>query len=621
MSAESMFLVLPDGDCARAAARAVCALPGVRVIAHASGRPWVVGRWQADALRVVEAGQTRVVVAGFCPATTGELKELAARLGKAPDLATRFRGLAGSAHMAVSVAGCTGVRGTASGLRAVFHTRFAGVTVASDRPDWLAELTGADIDEDILALRMLAFAAPYPLSERPAWRGIEQLSPDHCLYLEPDGDTRTARWWSAPEPVLSLRQGAVTVREALAGAVRARVAAADGTVSTDLSGGMDSGTVTHLAAGTDTRARLLTVRTPQLDPGGDDALWAQRITQRLPEAEHLLLEYDRSPTMFAGLDTGSAIALAAEPPYWVRAGARFQDVCARITAHGSRMHLCGHGGDELFHPMPAYVHTLARSRPWTAIRHVRGWRALRRWPTAATWRGLADTRTFPEDLAHGAKQLRAPLPSPFEPRLSWTTPPRMPRWASWQAMETARRMLTEAAEQCPEPLANERGGHATLQSVRQCGAMVRYAARIMAIRGAYLEAPYLDDQVIEAALAVRPHERGTPDRFKPLLAEAMQGLVPADLLSRSTKGAYDEDTFDGLRRHRTTLLDLFDGSELGRRGLVDDAAVRTALRATHPTTKPLMMLEPTLACEVWLRSLSASARSRPRSVPAAEGAP
>jgi hypothetical protein len=45
------------------------------------------------------------------------------------------------------------------------------------------------------------------------------------------------------------------------------------------------------------------------------------------------------------------------------------------------------------------------------------------------------------------------------------------------------------------------------------------------------------------------------------------------------------------------------------------------LRATHPTTNPLMMLEPTLACEVWLRSLSASARSRPRSVPAAEGAP
>ncbi len=95
----------------------------------------------------------------------------------------------------------------------------------------------------------------------------------------------------------------------------------------------------------------------------------------------------------------------------------------------------------------------------------------------------------------------------------------------------------------------------------------------------------------------------------------MRGLVPDDLLGRATKGNYGEDTFEGFRRHRATLLRLFDDSLLARRGLIDEAAVRTALRADHAIAQPLQALEPTLACEVWLRSLHHTRE------PADQGAP
>ncbi|WP_242645747.1 asparagine synthase-related protein [Streptomyces triculaminicus] len=128
----------------------------------------------------------------------------------------------------------------------------------------------------------------------------------------------------------------------------------------------------------------------------------------------------------------------------------------------------------------------------------------------------------------------------------------------------------------------------------------------MAAHGVDLAAPFLDDRVIEAALAVRPCERAAPPgRGKPLLAAAVRDLVPDDILGRTPGGHYGEDVMDGMRRHRRALLELFDGSELGRMGLVDDAAVRAALRTTPVTVAPLLALEPTLACEAWLRTLAA----------------
>ncbi|WP_189866030.1 asparagine synthase-related protein [Streptomyces poonensis] len=602
------FVLLPDSDVADGAARSVCASPGVRVIAHASGRPWLVGRWPAGRVRVAAAGQARVAVAGFCPASGQELTAAAGRLRSLADLDAVARRFGGSAHLLASVGGRVRAQGTASGVRAVFHAELAGVTVAADRPDTLARLIGAEVDDEVLALRLLTPYVPHPLLDRPVWRGVHQVPAGRCLVLNRDGVARTATWWSPPEPVVPLREGVPAVREALTDAVRGRVRAAARVVSTDLSGGLDSGTVTHLAAGAG--PRLVTVRIPQLDAAGDDAEWASRTTARLPGAEHLLLEYEQAPTMFAGLDGGTGLTLASEPPFWVRAGARLVDIAGRVAARGSRLHLCGHGGDEVFHASAVSLHTLVRSRPWAGARLLRERRALGRWPLGSTVRGLADSRSFPAWLACAADQLPGPLPSPFTPHLGWTPPLRIPAWATPDAAATVRDLLRQTAYEEPRPLGHGRAAHTTVEAVHRAGAMVRYAAGLTAAHGVDFAAPYLDDRVIEAALAVRLRERARPRRYKPLLAEAVRGLVPEDLLRRSTKGDYGEDVFDGLHRHRASLLRLFDGSLLARRGLVDEAAVRAVLSADHLFTLPLQALEPTLACEVWLRALPAPVPQR-----------
>ncbi|MFI1259066.1 asparagine synthase-related protein [Streptomyces netropsis] len=406
----------------------------------------------------------------------------------------------------------------------------------------------------------------------------------------------------------------MVVRERLTEAVRGRLAAAGPVASSDLSGELDSGSVTCLASAAS--VRLVTVRMTTVDPGNDDAQWASRVRQFLPDTEHHLLDYREAPTIYADFSTGAGLGLTGEPVSWARAGARFVETCRRVAALGSTLHLCGHGGDELFHLNPAHLHTLIRTRPWAGLRSARGRQAMAHWPLTATWRALADQCSFPSWLAQTAHNLRAPQPSPRQPRLGWTAPLRLPAWVSDDAVHAVRRLLLGAAQNESKPLGVGRGSHATIDMIRTAGTLIRQSQQVAAAHGVWLAAPYLDDQVIEGALAVRPDQRGNPTRFKPLLAEAMRGIAPDSLLNRRTKGTFDEDCYDGLRRHHDTLLQLFNGSELARRGLVDDRAVQSGLRTTYPMLANLS-LEPTLACETWLRSLTRSAPppAAPQGVP------
>ncbi|MEV5237527.1 asparagine synthase-related protein [Streptomyces cinnamoneus] len=589
--ADVAFLVLPDGDAGRAALAALRA-PGARVIGHASGRPWLVGRWPDGAVAVATAGRTRIAVIGDCPLARAELKAAAGRLRDVTGLDELARRLPGSAHLLASAGGRVRVQGGVAGVRSVYRARVAGVTVAADRPDALVCTTTAHVDERLLALRLMRPGVPHPLRERTLWRGVDAVAPGSCLIVDADGTARTARWWEPPEPLLSLGQGAPLLREALAEAVRARGRVAGGVVSADDSGGTDSAAVARLAAAPD--RRLITVRIQQR--GADDDAGQPPGAG----AEHVLLRHDRSPALYAGLDRGTGV-LPAEPAHWVRAAARFEEAARQMAARGSRLHFGGHGGDELFTPPAACLHTLARTHPRIAVRHLRERRAEARWPLIATWRAVADSKDFPAWLTHGADRLTSAPPRPDRPQLGWTAELRMPGWVTADAVYTSREVLIDASY---EPLAPDRGTHRTLERIRRAGAAVGYATRLAAAHGIRLAAPCLDDRVIEAVLAVHAHERASPHRRKPLLTEAVRDLLPDGPGGRTARrGPDDEDALYGFRRHRRALLALFDGSELARLGLVDDAEVRAALRAPHPTVESLLTLEPTLACEAWLRTL------------------
>ncbi|WP_369215001.1 asparagine synthase-related protein [Streptomyces flavofungini] len=561
------------------------------------------------------AGQVRAVVAGECAATTADLRARLGRVRSVAEAGKAAEGLPGCFHLVVSAGGRVWAQGTLAGVRKVFHTRFSGTSVASDRPDVLASVTGAGWDTSWLALRLSGMVMPFPVHESVPWDGVEAVPSDRAWVLEADGRGGEVLRWRAPEAEASLDEGAAAVRTALRGAVAAR-AAREAPVSVDLSGGMDSTSLAFLAGAGGTK--LVTYRFAETDTGNDDAHYARLAARRLPRARHVVDAVEAGATMFAGLGPRAVEAdhADAEPFGWVRSRARIEHLARTMADAGSRTHLAGHGGDELFRTgSHTHLHDFVRRFPVGGLGRVRDYRAMARASWPATLRALADRRDPARELSRQARRLAAGTPPATRDgwRVGWAPMPWLPVWASGAAVEAARSVLDAAVKAGPQPLAPWREQHEVLLLARCTGGLVAQADRLTRrTAGVGLAVPFLDDQVLHAALAVRPQDRNTPRRYKPLLAEAMRGIVPREVLERRTKGEFSADLYRGWQRNRGEILALMEDSRLAAHGLIDPGLLRRTLAGPHTSAAPLGSLDATLAAEVWLRSLEETRRASQR---------
>lgn len=593
-NAVSWFVALPD--CAAAMPAADKVRPRAKhEVAHPSGRPWLLGSWADGAMVVGDVGLTKLAVIGQHAVTPGQLDAAAATIRSIADLDRLAHSLVGSTHLIASVGGRVRAQGTVTGLRRLFHARVGGATVVADATHVLSGLLNSEVDEERLALHLLGTSALYPLAGQPVWRGVSALATDEYLVLDEDGRHRSIKWWTVPEPVVPLADGAPKLRDALTAAVRARVAHRD-LVSCDL-GGLDSTSLCCLAAGSG--VNVLAYTADGSDPMADDVAWARRTLAAFPHVEHEVMADGRLPMVYDGvlrmdarLEEPSAAAVCLD---------RYLALPRAAASRGSSLHLCGFGGDELLAGSPAHLHALLRTHPRLALRNARGFATQRPWHYREVVRQLASTRPYRAWLAQAGDELTAPVPPPRTPTLDWGSPPRMPPWATPAAVQAARGLIRDAARTV-EPLAPGRGQHVELEAMRATSRMVRQLGQLTAQAGIELAAPYYDDRVLEAGLAVRPQDRVTPWRYKPLIVEAMRGIVPDESLTRQTKdeGSYEVEA--GLSEHRNDLMSLWDDSYLARMGLIDAAALREVCSRPLPPSLPYDVLFQTVACEVWLRT-------------------
>ncbi|ORT58288.1 lasso peptide isopeptide bond-forming cyclase [Streptomyces sp. CB03238] len=594
---DAHFAVFTDREDAAAVARSF-ALPGTRTLQHTSGRPWLVGQWDDQELVSAHTGRAALAVIGCCPVDAAELERHAGRLRDLAELDALARSLPGSFHLVAALDGRLRVQGTASGLRLVFHAAVDGVQVAATRADVLAEALGTAPDEQQLAVRLL-WPVPYPLFEASLWRDVTAVPPHDALIVGADGrSARHSRWWTPPEPVRTLADGAPLVREALSEAVGARTRHG-GVVSCDLSGGLDSTSICFLADRSP--ARVVASTWPGRDPADTDLYWAEQAAKHLPDVQHVVWDADASPLVYD--DLLSIDDLLDEPTIGVMDRSRVLHHLPGMAERGSRLHLTGIGGDHVAWCSEAYYHRLVRTRPLFALRQLRGFRALWQWPLGGTVRALADSRPYGKWLADHSGRLRDPVPATVTTSLGWGMPPRLFDWVTPDAERLAQRALREAAATAT-PLHPDRGLHTDLEQIRSCTRIIRQWDRMAARAGVPMASPFLDDRVIEASLAVRPSERVSPWQYKPLLTAAMRGVVPEVCLRRTNKAAASMDAADGLRRHRADLLAMWEDSRLEQLGLVDGKALRGL--AQRPATPALRdaILYSTIATEVWLRGLS-----------------
>ncbi|MFE6767394.1 asparagine synthase-related protein [Streptomyces fimicarius] len=635
------FVVLPDSVAGAAVAGQ---LPpgagGETVVAHASGRPWILARPLVREVSHLRRGDDALVLIGPDRVSDAVLSGLLEGARDRAGLERRLARLPGLHHVIAQLSGETWIRGTASGLRRIYHARHpeAG-TIASDRPAVLARLIGAPLDDGALALRMLDFL-PHPLSRRVVWRGVHETGAGYGLALPVAAPGTAAvpgptehRWWEPPPAELSLAEGARALGEAIAASVRAHVGGLD-RISCELSGGMDSTALTFAARATGP-AELSLLTVAARDRYSEDEAWARRAVEaargggvgarggtaaggvdvkrdsdaaRTPDAgrnggdstglDHHIIPADDAPYFYADL-ASTAEELNDEPLPVAPGRARAHLLLSRAHATGSRYHLTGYGGDELFLGLPHAYQDLFHGNPLTAWNHLGGLRHQLGWPLLPTLKALLNRSTFPRWLA-GAITAE-PQPVTRTPLLSWGVRQSLRPWFT----DHANALITEefrAAAEHAEPIDPWRGRHVDIDAVRMGARHFQAMEDIGMTIGLPVAAPFYDDRVLEATLAVRLAERISPWRYKPLLVEAMRGVVPDALLARTTKDHMSSDEHQGLRQHAPELADLWTGSRLAEHGLVDS---RHLLRLAAEPFSPVLVehsISSTVAGETWLRT-------------------
>ncbi|WP_326707732.1 asparagine synthase-related protein [Streptomyces cyaneofuscatus] len=615
------FVVLPDSVAGHAVAGqlpapdatapATTAVVGdVLTVAHPSGRPWVVARPLVRKVSHLRRGDDALVLIGPDRVPEAALAGLLEGARDRAGLERRLARLPGLHHVIAHLSGETWIRGTASGLRRIYHARHpeAG-TIASDRPAVLARLTGAPLDDGALALRMLDFL-PHPLSRRVLWRGVHETGAGYGLALPvaaPGTATapgpREYRWWEPPPPELPLAEGARRLGDAVAASVRAHIGGL-GRISCELSGGLDSTTLTFAARAT-APAELSLLTVAARDRYSEDETWARRAVEEArsrnsaPALAHHIIPADQAPYFYADLASTSA-ELNDEPLPVAPGRARAHLLLSRAHATGSRYHLTGYGGDELFLGLPHAYQDLFHGNPLTAWNHLSGLRHQLGWPLLPTLKALLNRSTFPRYLA-GAVTTE-PQPVTRTPLLSWGVRQSLRPWFTDHANALITEEFRAAAAEPAEPIDRWRGRHVDIDAVRMGARHFQAMEDIGMTIGLPVAAPFYDDRVLEATLAVRLADRISPWRYKPLLVEAMRGVVPDALLARTTKDHMSSDEHQGLREHAPELADLWTGSRLAERGLVD---ARHLLRLAAEPFSPVLVehsISSTVAGETWLRT-------------------
>jgi asparagine synthase (glutamine-hydrolysing) len=113
--------------------------------------------------------------------------------------------------------------------------------------------------------------------------------------------------------------------------------------------------------------------------------------------------------------------------------------------------------------------------------------------------------------------------------------------------------------------------------------------------------PFLHRPLVEASLRMPVRMRIRPQGRKWVLREAMRGLLPEEVRTRSTKGTIDARILWSLQRERGRVDELLRDPILAQIGVIKPEALRSAVDAARRGLETnLAFLMSALSLETWL---------------------
>jgi asparagine synthase (glutamine-hydrolysing) len=485
---------------------------------------------------------------------------------------------------------------TESGLVARDQLGHRSVHLAADGPRLVIGAEVRDVlrmlrrrpgpDHEALVRWLVELEVP---AGRTLYEGVRELPPGHFLALGRNGWAERPYWRARYRPPERIgRADAVdAIRLALRRAVRSAVPV-DAPVGITLSGGLDSSIVAGVAASDrplDLRAYSATFPgRPSMDESELIRLTAGRLG--LPSTR---VRVSGGSVLAGNVEYLAAWQQPASSPnvfFWLPLG-------RRAARDGVTVLLDGEGGDEVFGLSPYLVSDrLMRGRLAGAARlahSVPGGGGLASDLQLLARYGVKGC--MPGTLHAFARRVRSP--ARFSP--AWLTRP--------AARAYARDRATFAWKEADAPRS-----WAWLVDSMTRTAVYGHIRRRAAMTGLEARHPLHDLDLVETVLGLPPQLAYDRRFYRPLLREAVRGLIPEEVRLRPSKSYFDPIFLEGMARHDLlTIRRLLTGprSEIG--AFVRADAVQSLLSGSpvdHPTgwrswAREVMALA---GAECWLRA-------------------
>lgn len=500
-----------------------------------------------------------------------------------------------------------------AGVTPVYYGSSEPHPVISSRPSIAAKGAIKLLPEHIAAHLTLTSWDGGIDANKTCFDGVSRLGGGQALEITGEGTTLSTYEPLNPDPSLTLKQGAVQLREALRDSVNARIQSGV-KIRSNLSGGKDSSAIVALALehlGPNDTLPVYFMDDPDLASGDRDYVTAftdvePRLKLTRINAQETAITDDPET-----IEQPEDLALAVSPH-------RFQvisDIYASSRKAGAALHLSGNGGDEVVAVGSSHLPDLLTSgrlvrlaKEGIARAKIRNTSPLELWYDVAALVLQSGYR-----MGHkSAKALAGTVNfEPFNAPPTSLDPTGVNLVAAGlltpRARQSTAQLLLAHARQL-ETKAPTLGHFLAKDQIYASGiaqAIEAYCAEQDS--GISVEAPFLDNEVVRTALAVDVLHKGDPYNFKLILQEALHDILPEPILNRKTKGVYDPHN---ARLHIETLgllSGLMKDSRLAKLDIIDPEVVCSilpSLGSLPPAT--LWALDRVMTTELWLRSLERS---------------
>lgn len=444
------------------------------------------------------------------------------------------------------------------------------------------------VDDEFIA----GYLALCPAAHLTPYREIRAVPPG-CFVSIRDGKAATHRYWTFqpgrrieyktdPEYEDHFRH---VFRQAVVRRLRS-----DSPILAELSGGLDSSSIVCvaddiIARGEAGSAQLDTVSYfDPAEPASDERPYIAHVERKRGRKGHHI-DTARYGGAFSFDYQGLVVVPGANGNTKGVRGALFE-----LMQNGKyRVVLSGSAGDEFLggipNPIPQLADLLVSAQPIKFAKELAAWSLIKRRP----WIHLLwDVLVFLLPLT-----LRAPLAKDTEV-------------AAWIDASFAKRYRIALRQSGPlgtygfwQPSGRDRA-RTLIAMRRQIAYSNAYAAGLEDRRY-----PYLDQDLIEFLLSIPASQLLRPGQRRSLMRRALSGLVPAEILSRRTKGSVARSALATIETNWAALEQLLISPLSVTAGYVNCTRFEEGMRAAKTGDAPrLVDLMKALHLEAWLRNLA-----------------